>query len=230
MAYRVEELAVSGGVSVDTIRYYQGLGLLQPPRRQGRLALYEDAHLHRLGRIRQLAESGFTLRQIGELVDRGNGSADPLLEVLSAQAPSPATMSLDDLAERSGVAAPLLRLGIDAGLLHPKVEGGEERFDEGQADMVATVGRLLDSGVDLEPLIRVARKHVANIEALVKEAVVLYRTAVASQPDRDRERIADEVRALVPAVAGLVADHFSRTLIEHVAELVDEKAQRGDES
>ena len=229
MAYRVEELAVSGGVSVDTIRYYQGLGLLQRPRREGRVVLYEEAHLSRLGRIRHLAESGFTLRQIGELVGPGNGDADPLLEVLSAQQPSRATMSLDDLSRRTGVAAPLLRVGIDAGLLHPTLEDRDERFDEEQAEMVATVGRLLDSGVDLEPLVAVASKHAANIEAMVREAVALYRAAVASQPDRDRETIAGEIQALVPAVTRLVADHFSRTLIEHVAKLVDD-APRGSAS
>ena len=95
MTYRVEELAVSGGVSVDTIRYYQGLGLLQPPRRAGRVALYDESHAHRLGRIRELADSGFTLRQIGELVERAgrNGEGDPLLEVLAKQRPAPATMT-----------------------------------------------------------------------------------------------------------------------------------------
>ena len=88
MAYRVEELAASGGVSVDTVRYYQGLGLLPSPRRQGRVALYEERHLRRLSHIRELAGSGFTLRQIGDLVDRGDGRSDPLLEFLSEQSPS----------------------------------------------------------------------------------------------------------------------------------------------
>jgi DNA-binding transcriptional MerR regulator len=230
MAYRVEELAASGGVSVDTIRYYQGLGLLPPPRRQGRVAVYEDSHVDRLGRIRQLAGSGFTLRQIGELVDRGDAHTDPLLEALTAQAPSRPTMSLDDLSRRTGVSPARLRVGIDAGLLHAAIEEGEERFDEEQAEMVATVGRLLDSGVDLDPLVEVATKHATNIEAIVKEAVALYRAAVASQPDRDRGQVAREIQSLVPAVTSLVADHFSRTLIEHAAELVEDDAHSGGSS
>jgi DNA-binding transcriptional MerR regulator len=222
MGYRVEELAVSCGVSVDTVRYYQGLGLLPPPRREGRVALYDDAHRDRLGRIRSLAGSGFTLRQIGELVDHADGSADPLLEALSAQGPARATMSLEDLADSSGVSPELIRVGVDAGLLRPAIVDGGERFDEEQAEMVATVGRLLDSGVDLEPLIDVATRHAENIEAVVGEAVELYRAAVASQPDRDRSRIAAEIRSLVPAVTRLVADHFARTLIERAAGLVDD--------
>lgn len=230
MTYRVEQLAASGGVSVDTIRYYQGLGLLDPPRREGRVVLYEESHLRRLHRIRELADSGFTLRQIGELVDSGNDEKDPLLEALSAQAPSGATLSLEELSEVTGVAVPLLRVGIDAGLLRPVAVDGGERFDVKQSEMVATIGSLLDSGVDLERLVALATRHSANIEALVAEAVALYRSAVSAQPNRDRERIAAEIRALVPAVTRMVADHFSRTLIERAAQLIDEAASRGDAS
>lgn len=223
MTYRVEQLAASGGVSVDTVRYYQGLGLLPPPRRDGRVVLYEESHLRRLRRIRSLADSGFTLRQIGDLVDTDNGRTDPLLEALSVQAPGGASLSLDEVAERTGVDASLLSIGVDAGLLRPEIVDGEARFDEGQAEMVATVGSLLESGVDLEPLVALAQKHAENIEELVSEAVNLYRSAVSNQPDRDRERIAGEIRGLVPAVTSLVADHFSRTLVRRASEFVDEK-------
>lgn len=223
MTYRVEELAASGGVSVDTIRYYQGLGLLEPPRKDGRVAMYSDRHLARLGRIRQLADSGFTLRQISDLVEGTDGDGDPLLEALAAQSPSGASMTLGELAERTGVAEPMLRLGVDAGLLEATVVDGEERFDEEQAGMVATVGALLESGVDVQRLIGLAASHAANIDALVEAAVDLYREAVDSQPDRDRERIASDIQSLVPAVTRLVADHFSRTLVTRAAELVDDR-------
>ena len=46
---RVEQLSARAGVSVDTIRYYQSKGLLDPPRREGRVAWYDDGHLDRLG-------------------------------------------------------------------------------------------------------------------------------------------------------------------------------------
>lgn len=137
-------------------------------------------------------------------------------------------MSLDDVAERTGVAAAMLRIGIDAGLLQPKVLNGVERFDDEQADMVATVGRLLESGVDLNQLVALATEHATNIESLVDEAVTLYRAAVEAQPDRDRARIADEIQALVPAVTRLVAEHFSRTLVERAAEIIDGGLDEGE--
>ena len=45
MSIRVEELASRAGVSVDTVRFYQKQRLLPPPRREGRVAWYDDDHL-----------------------------------------------------------------------------------------------------------------------------------------------------------------------------------------
>jgi DNA-binding transcriptional MerR regulator len=45
MEYRIEQLAQAGGVAVDTIRFYQGKGLLEPPRREGRVTWYSESHL-----------------------------------------------------------------------------------------------------------------------------------------------------------------------------------------
>ena len=54
-----------------TIRFYQGRGLLAPPRRQGRLAVYDDSHRERLARIRELLDDGLTLALIKRVLDRG---------------------------------------------------------------------------------------------------------------------------------------------------------------
>ena len=56
MDYRVEELATAAGVGVDTLRFYQGRGLLPAPRREGRIAYYGDRLLERLRRIRYLQQ------------------------------------------------------------------------------------------------------------------------------------------------------------------------------
>ena len=65
---RVEQLAARADVTVDTIRYYQSKGLLDPPRREGRVAWYGQRHLERLSRIRSLQGRGFTLATIARLV------------------------------------------------------------------------------------------------------------------------------------------------------------------
>src|SRR5260370_865182 len=64
MEYRIEQLARAAGVAVDTIRFYQGKGLLEAPRREGRVTWYGDAHLDRLRRIRDLQQRGFPLTVI----------------------------------------------------------------------------------------------------------------------------------------------------------------------
>ncbi len=47
-AWTVDELARRAGVPVRTIREYQTVGVLHPPRRAGRIGLYGRGHLERL--------------------------------------------------------------------------------------------------------------------------------------------------------------------------------------
>jgi len=63
--YRVDQLAASCDVSVDTVRFYQSRGLLPQPEREGRLAWYGDEHADRIRRIRELQTKGLTLAAIG---------------------------------------------------------------------------------------------------------------------------------------------------------------------
>ena len=49
MHYKVEDLAAASGVKIDTIRFYQGKGLIPAPERRGRNAIYGPAHLARIG-------------------------------------------------------------------------------------------------------------------------------------------------------------------------------------
>jgi DNA-binding transcriptional MerR regulator len=79
MEMRVEELSGQTGVPVDTIRYYQSKGLLDPPRRQGRVAWYDDGHRERLARVRSLQQRGFTLATIARLLSGELDAADEVL-------------------------------------------------------------------------------------------------------------------------------------------------------
>lgn len=58
------------GVSVRTLRHYHAIGLLPEPKRSSNgYREYEAEHLLRLLRIRQLASLGFSLDQIGPMLD-----------------------------------------------------------------------------------------------------------------------------------------------------------------
>jgi MerR family transcriptional regulator, mercuric resistance operon regulatory protein len=70
------ELAAATGCNLETIRYYEQIGLLPPPpRSQGGHRLYGDDLRKRLGFIRRSRDLGFTLeetRGLLRLVDGGN--------------------------------------------------------------------------------------------------------------------------------------------------------------
>jgi len=68
MELRVGSLAEATGIGVDTVRFYQSRGLIPPPRRRGRYAIYDERHLERIRRIRSLLEAGFSLTQIQQIL------------------------------------------------------------------------------------------------------------------------------------------------------------------
>lgn len=67
---RAESLGIGAvsrdtGVHIETIRYYERIGLLpEPPRSQGRHRVYDDNHRQRLVFIRRSRELGFSLDEI----------------------------------------------------------------------------------------------------------------------------------------------------------------------
>ena len=70
--YRIDELARVSGVTVRNIRYYQDRGMLPPPSREGRVALYGETHLARLRLITRLLERHYTTANIVELLSEVN--------------------------------------------------------------------------------------------------------------------------------------------------------------
>ena len=80
-AMRIGEVARRSGVGVETIRYYEREGLLpEPERRPSGYRQYDGSTVERLEYIRRAKDLGFTLKEIGELldlrVDRTRGCAD----------------------------------------------------------------------------------------------------------------------------------------------------------
>lgn len=71
--WTIGKLAEAGGVGVETVRYYQRRGLLPTPTRGGGPASgvrrYGEGELRRLRFIRSAQAAGFTLEEIGELLE-----------------------------------------------------------------------------------------------------------------------------------------------------------------
>lgn len=76
----IGKLAERTGVSIETIRYYERIGLLpSPPRTAGRLRVYDEDHIQRLCFIRRGRQLSFPLDDIRTLLRlAGNGDAECL--------------------------------------------------------------------------------------------------------------------------------------------------------
>lgn len=78
MALRVSELAQSAGVSADTIRYYERLGLLpEASRTHAGYRQFQEGDTRRIRFIKDAQRLGLTLTEIGELLKIQDNGACP---------------------------------------------------------------------------------------------------------------------------------------------------------
>jgi DNA-binding transcriptional MerR regulator len=231
MEYRIEELARSAGVAVDTIRFYQGKGLLFPPRREGRVTWYSNDHLDRLRRIKDLQQRGFTLTVIRRFLDGELEASDESLVAAVTSPASPQTLTLDQLAERSGVAAPLLRSLQATGLLVP-VEGGDEPlFPAEDLEAIGAGMKLIEAGVPIADLIEIGRDYAAATERVARQAVDLFdhhvRERIQSEggnAEAAERRLLELFNELMEASGVLVRHHFQRTLLRAARDHIEKRA------
>lgn len=131
-----------------TVRMYQNKGLLPPPRKDGRKAVYDRSHLDRLRLIADLQDRGHSLSGIGDLLD-GHQRGEPLSQLLG----------LRSWAEAEPVALPILelarRLGgdsVDPAVLQRAVAAGLVAFDADGETATVSDRRFLDIGTALADL------------------------------------------------------------------------------
>ena len=79
--YRIDELARLGGTTTRNVRVYRDRGLLHPPLRVGRIALFNDTHLTRLRLITSLLDRGYNIAHVNEMLsawEQGKNIGDML--------------------------------------------------------------------------------------------------------------------------------------------------------
>jgi DNA-binding transcriptional MerR regulator len=222
--YRVEQLAAACDVSVDTVRYYQTLGLLPAPTREGRVAWYGIEHAERIRDVRSLQRKGLTLAAIRRVVQGELGPADADLAAAVAAArgsEADELLTLDQFADRSGVPASLIQAVEREGIRLGRSTDDGERYTASDISLVRTALRLLDFGLPLGDLLTLARDADEALRGLAQRAVELFDEHVR-KPIRDTagsERAAAEQMVvafgeLLPAVTELVSHHFRRVLLE----------------
>lgn len=224
MRYRVEQLAATCDVSVDTVRYYQTRGLLPPPEREGRVAWYGPEHASRIREVRSLQRKGLTLTAIKRVIDGGLAGPDADLAVAVAVArgegPKEELLTLELFSQRSGVPASLIQAVEREGIRLGRVVDGEDRYTTADIDMVRAALRMLEFGLPLGDLLALARDTNDALKRLAERAVELFdervRKPIRDTAGSDEEAAKELVEAfdtLLPAVTNLVSNHFRRVLL-----------------
>lgn len=210
--YRVEELAREAGVTVRTLRFYRERKLIGPPRREGRIAWYDETHLARLRTISALLERGHTLNGIAELAEAFDHGRD-VGELLGMGAPgeeTPVRLSPEELADVfAGQATPEnLAAALELGYLC--TEGNEiVHISRRLLDVSAALVR---EGIPLADVLTAARRVREHADALARVFTDLVLT-----PDRtttDLRRLRPLAKTAVEAEASMALDRRLRELAE----------------
>lgn len=166
--YRIDDLARLAGTTTRNIRVYRDRGLLPPPLRVGRIALFNDTHLTRLRLITSMLDRGYTIAHVREMLsawEEGKNLGDVLgLETAIAgpwTTEKPETMPLADAqrlvddpqAFERLVALHVIRIdGSNATITRPKLI---EAFNE-----------IRGYGVELDKLIDLHEQIVPEIDKI----------------------------------------------------------------
>jgi DNA-binding transcriptional MerR regulator len=79
--YRIDDLARLAGTTTRNVRVYRDRGLLPPPLRVGRIALFNDTHLTRLRLITSMLNRGYNIAHVREMLsawEQGKNLGDVL--------------------------------------------------------------------------------------------------------------------------------------------------------
>lgn len=134
--YRIEELARLAGTTTRNIRVYRDRGLLHPPLRVGRIALFNDTHLTRLRLITSMLDRGYNIAHVHEMLsawEQGKDLGD-MLGLESAIAGSWATERPERMSE-----AEARRLVDDDDAFERMLGNGVLKRDPDDADRVTVV-------------------------------------------------------------------------------------------
>lgn len=228
--YRIDELARLGQTTVRNVRVYQDRGLLAPPRRDGRVGIYTDAHLARLRLIGQLLKRGYTFANIGELLtvwERGGDLAE-ILDLESAVGHPwsdeiPAHVTVDRLREMFGgaVTAENLDRAISLGLLEP--DGA--RFRVPSPRLLSAGAELTAAGMSLGVVLGLAarlREHVdaaaADLAHTVTSHVLAAHLRDGLLQGEDIAEVAAIARRLRPLAQTAVDAMLAQAMSQHVPE------------
>jgi DNA-binding transcriptional MerR regulator len=244
--YRIDDLARLAGTTTRNIRVYRDRGLLPPPLRVGRIALYNDSHLTRLRLITSMLDRGYTMAHVDEMLSAWEEGKD-LADVLGLEtalvgtwaAEKPATRPRAEVERLIDDGAALNRLvtldlvkidGDNATLMRPKLI---DAFNEIRGYGIS-LHKLIDLHEQVVPLVdeisailvRAGAEHVAGLikprEALPKDAEIAQ---LITMLVRLRTQAVTSVAAtLATSIESTIETLVSRLLADVLEKAVDSQA------
>nr|WP_314441975.1 helix-turn-helix domain-containing protein [uncultured Sphingomonas sp.] len=107
-SFTIGQLSRRTGVNIETIRYFEKVGLVaSPPRTEGGHRIYGDDHLRALGFIRRARELGFTPNEVRGILALGGPTqacCDEVREIASQHLET-VRRKMADLARLEGLLA-----------------------------------------------------------------------------------------------------------------------------
>lgn len=201
--FRMEELAREAGITVRTLRFYRERKLIPPPRREGRIAWYDESHLARLRTIAALLERGHTLNGIAELseaFDRGRDVGE-LLGLGQPSEETPVRLTPEELADYfAGQVTPEnLEAAMDLGYVG--VDG--EEIVHVSRRLLDVSAALVREGVPLADVLAAAKRvraHAEDLAELFTDLVLSHAT------EHDLQRLRPLAKSVVEAELSLALD------------------------
>jgi DNA-binding transcriptional MerR regulator len=196
-------------ISISKIRYLEDQGLLTPKRTRGGYRLFSEDDVERLETILRLQRDEFLpLRVIREELSAGGPVAERKRRPTAGLGERDPELDLAELCERAGIDGELARALEEFGLLAPRIEAGERRYPESDAEIAAACGRLARYGIDARHL-RTFRNSAGREAGLLEQLVAP--ALRARNPERRKSGL-DDLQALAEASQELARLLFWREL------------------
>jgi DNA-binding transcriptional MerR regulator len=234
--YRIVELAREAGITVRTLRYYRERKLLPPPRREGRIGWYSQAHLERLRVIGQLLDRGHTLGGIRELLsawEHGYDLADLLgferamTAPWSDEVPVPVTVAELSAVLEGQLTDEVLQEAIRLGYLD--VDG--DHVVRVSRRLLDTASVLVREGIPLPAVLSAASEVQAGLDAIASLFLELVITEVtgrraAGPAPYQVTRLAQAIERLRPIARTALDAEFGRAMDRRARVTYDEFIRR----
>lgn len=238
----IDELAASSGVPSRTIRFYQAKGILPHPRKQGRVAYYDQHHVERLQLISELQDKGLRLRAIRDVLSRPEATTETIHEWLGVSdrvnqfnPDAPVIVSEQELRAALGEPKPgVIGRLLKSGQVERRADGSFLITSKALLDVAFALGQ---AGIDLDVAIglrEILEKRVARAaDELVKYCIEHIGKGFGRSDDP--KDVSEAVEALMPNAPGgdavllIFGREVSRALSERLeqgAELVGRRASQ----